>query len=81
MKFYYLLAILILIITGFLLYKNKESLFLLKDKAFQYIKKRDKKYLKSTDFIPSKNFVGAMEDYVFKTDYQGTGYYIDKKNI
>ena len=79
MKLYYLVAIFILIITGFLIYKNKDSIILCKDKVCQYMKKRDKQYLKNTDFIPSKNFVGAMEDYVFKTDTQGTGYYIDKK--
>ena len=79
MKLYYLIAIFIIIITAFLLYKNKDKLVLWKHKVFQFIRKRDKQYLKSTDFIPSKNFVGLMEDYVFKTDTQGTGYYIKKK--
>ena len=79
MDFYYLIAVLILIFTGFLLYRNKDKLVLWKHKVFQFIRKRDKQYLKSTDFIPTKNYVGAMEDYVFKTDTQGTGYYIDKK--
>lgn len=79
MNFYYLIAILILFMVVFLVYKNKDTLFLWKDKACHFIKKRDKQYLKSTDFIPSKKFIGHMEDYIFKTDSQGTGYYIDTK--
>ena len=29
------------------------------------------------DFIPAKTFQGSKPNYVFKTDSQGTGYYID----
>ena len=31
------------------------------------------------EFLPSNNFQGERKGYVFKTDYNGLGYYLDKK--
>ena len=32
-------------------------------------------------FIPSDSFIGAKEGYVFKNDFNGIGYYLDKIKI
>ena len=32
-------------------------------------------------FIPSDSFIGAKEGYVFKNDFNGIGYYLDKLKI
>jgi hypothetical protein len=32
-------------------------------------------------FVPSDSFIGAKEGYVFKNDFNGLGYYLDKLKI
>ena len=34
-------------------------------------------YEEKKSFIPSKTFIGSKSGYVFKTDSEGLGYYID----
>lgn len=31
------------------------------------------------DFVASDNFIGSKQGYVFKNDYKGLGYYLDKR--
>ena len=38
-------------------------------------------YEEKKSFIPSKTFIGSKSGYVFKTDCEGLGYYIDSKCV
>jgi hypothetical protein len=38
-------------------------------------------YEEKKSFIPSKTFIGSKSGYVFKTDREGLGYYIDSKCV
>jgi hypothetical protein len=70
---YKILIGIVVVLILFIVFKNK-------DKIMKFLNKGNQKaVVVDTDFIPCETFMGLMDDYIFKKDIQGLGYYIDKK--